>query len=1230
MHASSRAARPGLLCTAAVLIPACSDDGPGNRAPQFTSPSSFTFEENAPVTFTLAATDRDGDAVTFALAPAPDADLFTVDPTSGAVVAIAPGAFDFEAPDDADANNAYELAFIASDGRASITRAITVTIIDAPDFFETVGALALTGAAPGDEAVWPGPAGDVDGDGFADLLIGAPGADVDGAQDVGVVYLLRGAALRRDGDGIVNLADFGPSWGVQIIGATPGLTPGAGLVATVLDDLDGDGMDEFAVSSIAAPVGDAANAGVVYILSGAAVRAALEAGEDIDLARVTADRIGVEIRAATADDFAGAPLKVLGDLDMDGLNELVVCVPGADTTDRLGAGETAVLFGDAIAAALDGDGIIELSVIASTGEGVRIIGPAGFYSYLGGPSNADSCDAAAGIGDIDADGLNDLALGAPTAESALGEDGGSGTLYVVYGSALQSARAGDGVIDLSTLGNDGAGLLFGLSTAGDGRFGFLGTELLGPTEFSGDDRDEVAVSAFGPGPLAVSETYLIFGDADFEGIFGGIVDFSNLEATGATLAIQSPPQFQEQDGRRATGVMLLADSAPDLDGDGLLDPALSVWLADPNGKTDAGEVFVLFGAGLTGPGMRDLARVGDGTDAVDAVRIQGIDPSDLFGFSPGGVLGDVDGDGVDDIAVSALRGDFRFADSGDFAGETYVLSGAALLEARAGGRIIDLAGLFPSLDDAEDAPMAFATTGSAGAEGSPSTALFKSAESWRGNGPRSRHGDGATPMGQEAPQTTASDPVFIGPVEYFSSGFDVRYELDAWLTDNLAFLIPQEAVVEDDVMVRVVNALDAGYRFYQDITGRDPAPNRDFQGRALIAVVPTDLLSCGGAGCGFVGLTGIEILPDWFGAGLQGQFPLIDGLYDLVAASDTVNDIYFYEMGRNFWFYGDSLGPDSFNGFTVAFAVVNRYLAAEATGLNVAAETAEFHFDIAPESARAYFADPEATALNRLLLELGPDNPATGLFQLVQEHGGPEGYRRFYLALEGLPTAQTREQSFDNFAQAATFATGQDFSFLFKDGSWNYVVGSASGERLTRADGPAGGRPTAILGFAGNDTLFGTSEFDFLLGGLGNDFLLGAAGDDDLAGGPGDDRLVGGPGDDVLAGGEGGDLFDIGSSGDDRITDFAPGPASADVIRLAGFPETLATFDEVLAAARQEGPDVVITVDETTSVTLLNVEVEALDADDFEFFEGEFFVSAPPGLRHDFAWVLGPVDDPTP
>ena len=184
--------------------------------------------------------------------------------------------------------------------------------------------------------------------------------------------------------------------------------------------------------------------------------------------------------------------------------------------------------------------------------------------------------------------------------------------------------------------------------------------------------------------------------------------------------------------------------------------------------------------------------------------------------------------------------------------------------------------------------------------------------------------------------------------------------------------------------------------------------------------------------------------------------------------------------------------------------------------------------------------------------------------------------------------------------------SGDDAISVFNDADGVHVVGLAAQVNISGADATLD--QLEIKGGAGNDvidasampaamllTLNGGDGDDVLIGGAGNNHLVGGAGDDILIGGAGDDVLDGGDGDDVLIGGGGNDIF-IG--GEIVIQGFQAGFGAGDAVDLSRV--TGATdFNAVLAHAQDVNGDVVIDFGHGDTITLANLRVAQLAADDF-------------------------------
>ena len=133
-------------------------------------------------------------------------------------------------------------------------------------------------------------------------------------------------------------------------------------------------------------------------------------------------------------------------------------------------------------------------------------------------------------------------------------------------------------------------------------------------------------------------------------------------------------------------------------------------------------------------------------------------------------------------------------------------------------------------------------------------------------------------------------------------------------------LMMMDSGLDTAAMYRWVTVMDSCYSYYRSVTGRVPDiyQNTFLNNRSTIAEVAS---TCG-AGCGYLGYTGIEMLKDYS-----------DRMYNYILTDNQYDQELFYEFGRNFWFYGGQLAYANPNVDPVAtgYAVFMRFMAMDAT-----------------------------------------------------------------------------------------------------------------------------------------------------------------------------------------------------------------------------------------------------------------------------------------------------------
>jgi hypothetical protein len=524
-------------------------------------------------------------------------------------------------------------------------------------------------------------AGDVNGDGIGDIIVGAWRADIAGRINTGAGYVVFGKAQFS---ATMDLGSLNGTNGFRLEGIDPSDQTGRSVASA--GDVNDDGYDDVIIGAPISDAGGGFAAGSSYVVFGDA------SGFPASLPLSALDGSnGFRVDGAAMSWASGVSVSSAGDLNDDGFADLVVGALGvnngvgaafvilgkthgfaasmslASLDDgsngfRLDGSITGGRVGAAVASAGDvnGDGVSDVIVgSGSTDMAYVVFGqPEGFgasmslgsldgangFAFTGlQPEAAPQGTFVGSAGDLNGDGLSDMVVGSPAAGS------GSGTTFVVFGSAEAFAPT----IDLTALNGSDGFALFGANGESSGH------AVSGAGDFNGDGFDDLIVSAHAADPsgrVDAGSAYLLFGRASG---FGSHVDLASLNG---------------RDGLRLDGVgagdgsAWSVASAGDLNGDGLDDLIIGATGADPGSDAEAGSSYVVFGR-LPGAAVRrtgsDIGQTIHGGDLGDTLSGLGGDDV-LIGHDGDDVInggtGDDDmqgGDGED--AFIAGNGNDTFA-----------------------------------------------------------------------------------------------------------------------------------------------------------------------------------------------------------------------------------------------------------------------------------------------------------------------------------------------------------------------------------------------------------------------------------------------------------------------------------------------------------------------------------------------------------------------------------------
>ncbi|HEV2747849.1 MAG TPA: FG-GAP-like repeat-containing protein [Allosphingosinicella sp.] len=1049
-------------------------------------------------------------------------------------------------------------------------------------------------------------AGDVDGDGFDEIIIGVPSGDEAG-DNSGTSYVLYGKA---DGFGDLDLDSLPAGAGFEIFGADPEDFSGSSVSSA--GDVNGDGFDDMVIGAPFAD-NDGGNAGAAYVVFGKA-----DGPGTVDLGSLAAAD-GFVIEAPTFDHHVGRIVTSAGDVNGDGYDD--VAVAGRYSPAY-------IIFGKE-----EGFGTVDLAELGPE-DGLEIV----FSRSL---SSLDSA------GDVNGDGFDDIILGRRSIVH-----GDPGEAYLIFGKA-----GGFGTIDLGQLESDA-----GIILRGGDRYDAAGTSVAGAGDLNGDGFDDIAIGAPGfdsaGGNSNVGAIYVIYGGNRFnEKVFAGT-------AADETVA----GGIRDDDLSGGGGDDILAGRGGDDrlrggNGDDVLGGGDENDLLVGGAGSDTAAYRSARRAVWVDLGLGSQDTNGAGTDTLDSIEnVTGSDFGDRITGSAG--ANRLDGGGGDDFLVGGggddvLDGGSGF-DTADYGSATAAVrlsldteepqvaggvqgtdtllaiegliggAGNDVLGGNAGNNLLDgRAGDDRVRGNAGDDVLI-------GGEGIDTVTYAGAAVRVRVNlhGGRQNTGEGAdTLSGFENLIGSAFRDVLHGNAgSNLIDGGDGDDVLDGWTgadrlvgrggNDRFSVNQAEDQVVEargagtDVVVSSVAYTLSAHVENLQ-LTGNATRGTGNNLANLIEGNHLANRLSGEGGDDVLDGGSGFDTMRGGLGDDLYIVSESNDAALEaLDAGTDTIRALINHRLGRNIENLELGGGARRGTGNGLANAITGTdfgdridgaggadlmkggagddiYIVGQAGDEVVegqASGTDTVHSSVSYALAE-HIEDLVLTGSAANGTGNGLDNAIAGnaAANILDGAGGADRLRGgagddvYYVDDSADHTIETSEAGFDIVLASASHALGNHVEDLILTGSSaingtgnnlvNRITGGDGDNRLSGAGGAdalvGGGGDDRLSGGEGGDELHGGLGYDSLFGDAGSDLIVGSAGNDALSGGSENDLLFGGVERDRLTGGTGEDRFHFDTALDpavnvDLVTDFT---AADDTIMLDRAIFEAIGADGVLAAS---------------------------------------------------------------